>query len=133
MAQVLERGERFAGIGLAARDRIADVGKAFVQDGQTVLTHGRSRVVASLLLKAASEGRHFSVVVLEGRPDAAGAKAAKVYADAGIPTTVVLDSAVGYVMERADLVVVGDEGVAENGVIVDKMGTYGMGIAARDL
>ena len=73
------------------------------------------------------------MVVLEGRLDAPGSKTAKVYAGAGIPTTVVLDSAVGYAMERADLVVVGDEGVVENGVIVDKMGTYGMDIAARDL
>ena len=68
-----------------------------------------------------------------GQVDAPGSKAAKVYAGAGIPTTVVLDSAVGYAMERADLVVVGDEGLVENELIGDKMGTYGMGIAARDL
>ena len=132
IAQVLERGERFAGISLAARDRIAEVGQAFIQDGQTVLTHGWSRVVSNLLVKAA-EHRHFSIVVLEGRPDAAGAKAAKVYADAGIPTTVVLDSAMAYAMESVDLVIVGAEGVVENGGIVNKMGTYGMGIAAREL
>ena len=132
IAQVLERGERFAGISLAARDRIAEVGQAFIQDGQTVLTHGWSRVVSNLLVKAA-EHRHFSIVVLEGRPDAAGAKAAKVYADAGIPTTVVLDSAMAYAMESVDLVIVGAEGVVENGGIVNKMGTYGLGIAAREL
>ena len=132
IAQVLERGERFAGISLAARDRIAEVGHAFVQDGQTVLTHGWSRVVAELLIKAA-EHRHFSIVVLEGRPDAGGAKAAKVYANAGIPTTVVLDSAMAYAMERVDLVIVGAEGVVENGGIINKMGTYGLGVAAREL
>ena len=60
-----------------------------------VLTIVRSRVVASLLLKVASEGRHFSVVVLEGRTDTAGADVATVYADAGIPTTVVMDYVVG--------------------------------------
>ena len=78
-----------------------------------MLTISRIRLFASLLLKAASEGQKLSVVVLEERPDAAGAKAAKVCANAGILTTVVLDSAVGYVMERADLVVVGAEGVVE--------------------
>ena len=40
-----------------------------------------------------------------------GAKVAKVYANTGIPTTVVLDYAVGYVMEMADLVVVAAEGI----------------------
>ena len=66
-------------------------------------------------------------------PDAAGAKAAKFCANAGIPTTVVLESAVGYVMERSDLVVVGAEGMVENGGIVNKMGMYAMGIAVREL
>uniref|UniRef100_A0A7S2RC42 Translation initiation factor eIF2B subunit alpha n=1 Tax=Eucampia antarctica TaxID=49252 RepID=A0A7S2RC42_9STRA len=132
IAQVLERGERFAGISLAARDRIAQVGRSFIQDGQTVLTHGWSRVVASLLLKA-SKRKQFEIIVLEGRPDASGAKAAKIFADAGIPTTVVLDSAVGYVMERVDLVIVGAEGVVENGGIVNKIGTYATAIVAREL
>jgi translation initiation factor eIF-2B subunit alpha len=133
IAQVLERGERFAGISVAARDRIAEVGQSFIQDGQMVLTHGWSRVVASLLLKASKQGKHFEIMVLEGRPDASGAKAAKVFADAGIPTTVVLDSAVGYVMEKVDLVIVGAEGVVENGGIVNKIGTYATAIAAKEL
>ena len=115
------------------RDRIAEVGQSFIQDGQTVLTHGWSRVVASLLLKASNQGKHFEIMVLEGRPDASGAKAAKVFADAGIPTTVVLDSAVGYVMENVDLVIVGAEGVVENGGIVNKIGTYATAIAAKEL
>ena len=45
-----------------------------------MITIGQRRVVESLLIKAASKGRHFSVVVSEGRPDEVGAKAAKVYA-----------------------------------------------------
>jgi len=35
---------------------------------------------------------------------------------AGIPCTVVLDSAVAYIMDRVDLVVVGSEAVVESGV-----------------
>mmetsp|Transcript_19498 Transcript_19498/g.27041 ORF Transcript_19498/g.27041 Transcript_19498/m.27041 type:complete len:363 (-) Transcript_19498:64-1152(-) len=129
--QVLERGEHFAGISLAARDRIANVGHGFIRDGQTVLTHGWSRVVAALLLKAA-ETTHFDIVILEGRPDAAGAKAAALYAQEGIPTKVVLDSAMGYVMESVDLVLVGAEGVVENGGIVNKMGTFALAVNAQE-
>jgi translation initiation factor eIF-2B subunit alpha len=109
-AQVLERGERFASISLAARERIADLGQAFIQDGMVVLTHGSSRVVSTLLLKAARAGKHFEIIVLEGRPDAGGAKAAKQFVEKGIPTSVILDSAMGYVMERVDMVLVGAEG-----------------------
>ena len=35
---------------------------------------------------------------------------------AGIPCTVVLDSAIAYVMERVDMVIVGTEAVVESGV-----------------
>mmetsp|Transcript_3525 Transcript_3525/g.9881 ORF Transcript_3525/g.9881 Transcript_3525/m.9881 type:complete len:392 (-) Transcript_3525:325-1500(-) len=130
--QVLERGQRFAGISLAARDRIAHVAADFIQEGQTVLTHGWSRVVASILLKAA-ETKHFDIVILEGRPDAAGAKAARAYAthESQIPTTVVLDSAMGHVMESVDVVLVGAEAVVENGGVVNKMGTYALATCAK--
>jgi len=130
--QVLERGQRFAGISLAARDRIAHVAADFIQEGQTVLTHGWSRVVASILLKAA-ETKHFDIIVLEGRPDAAGAKAAGAYAshESKIPTTVVLDAAMGHVMETVDVVLVGAEAVVENGGFVNKMGTYALATCAK--
>ena len=130
--QVLERGQRFAGISLAARDQIARVAADFIQEGQTVLTHGWSRVVASILLKAA-ETKNFDIILLEGRPDAAGAKAARAYAshESKIPTTVVLDSAMGHVMESVDVVLVGAEAVVENGGFVNKMGTYALATCAK--
>ena len=129
-AAILERGQRFAGISMAARDRIAQVGHGFVGDGQVVLTHGWSRVVAALLLKAA-ETKHFSIYILEGRPDATGAKAAQFYAKAGIPTKLFIDAAMGYIMEKVDLVLVGAEGVVENGGVVNKIGTNALALCAR--
>jgi len=133
-SHVLERGERFAEFSTQARDRIASVGSPFVREGSVVLTHGRSKVVEALLLRAALvEKKRFRVMVLEGRPDAGGAKSAKTYANAGIPTTVVLDSAMGYIMERVDLVVVGAEGVVENGGTVNKVGTFALGVMAKEL
>lgn len=136
ISQVLERAETFANISLTARSKIANVGHSFIQDGATVLTHGYSRVVMDVLLKAALYwNKQFSLIILEGRPDAGGVKMAQqMYEKAGIPTTVVLDAAMGYVMERhVDLVIVGAEGVVENGGIVNKIGTYGLGICAKEL
>ncbi len=132
IAQIISRGQRFSDISIAARDRIASTGRAFIQPGSTVLTHGWSSVVSSLLIQAAKE-THFEIIILEGRPDASGARAAALYAKAGIPTTVVLDSAMAYVMERVDMVIVGAEGVVENGGIINKLGTYTMAIAAKEL
>lgn len=46
------------------------------------------------------QGKQFSVIVTEGRPDETGLTMARVLEEMRVPTTVVLDSAVGYVMER---------------------------------
>jgi translation initiation factor eIF-2B subunit alpha len=42
----------------------------------------------------------------------------------GIPCTLILDSAVGYIMEQVDFVMVGAEGVVESGGIVNKVITH---------
>ena len=41
----------------------------------------------------------------------------------GIPCTVILDAAVGYIMERVNAVMLGAEGVCENGGIINKVST----------
>jgi translation initiation factor eIF-2B subunit alpha len=128
--EVLERGQRFASLSLAARDRISTVGQDFIQEGSTVLVHGTSRVVASILQKA-SKTKHFDIIVLEGRPDCAGVETAKAYSEQGIPTTVILDSAMAYIMEQVDIVLVGAEAIVENGGCVNKMGTYAVALCAQ--
>lgn len=128
---ILERGERFQMISLAARDRIATAGAPFVPRNGTVLTHGWSRVVAGILLEA-SKTKHFDLIILEGRPDAVGAKAAQFYSkEAKIPVRLVLDAAIGWVMEQADIVLVGADAVVENGGIVNKIGTNTLACCAK--
>jgi len=74
--ELLLRGEKFAGMSLTSRSRIAEIGSAFVGDGCTVLVHGNSRVVHALILKAA-ETKQFNVLVTEGRPGNGGSVLAK--------------------------------------------------------
>jgi methylthioribose-1-phosphate isomerase len=86
-----------------------------------MLIHGYSRVVTTVLLHAAKEKKYFTVYVTEGRPDCAGYQAAEELIKAGIPVNLVLDSAVGYIMEKVDFVLMGAEGVVENGGIINKV------------
>ena len=127
---ILERGERFQLISLAARDRIAAQAKDFIPNNSTVLTHGWSRVVAGILLEA-SKTKNFDLIILEGRPDAAGAKAAQFYSQEGIPVRLVLDSAMGSVLESVDMILTGAEAVVENGGVVNKVGTYTLACCAQ--
>jgi translation initiation factor eIF-2B subunit alpha len=51
--------------------------------------------------------------------------------EAGIPCTVVLDSAVAYVMDQVDMVVVGSEAVVESGGLINAVGSNQMAIIAK--
>ena len=46
------------------------------------------------------QGLNFSVIITEGRPDATGLKMVRALDDMNVPSTLVLDSGVAYVMER---------------------------------
>lgn len=54
---------------LSARNHIAEVGHSFIQDGNTILIHGISRVAAAIILKAAEMNTYFNLIVTEGRPN----------------------------------------------------------------
>lgn len=47
---------------------------------------------------------------------------AKELQSVGISCTVILDAAVGFIMERVNAVMLGAEGVCENGGIINKVG-----------
>jgi len=132
-SRLIERGEWFAQMSLLSRIQISKLVNRFIRDGQVILIHGMSRVVMSVLLHSAQQGKHFSVLVTEGRGDCAGIEAAEELMRHGIPVTLILDSAVGYHMEFVDLVLVGSEGVVENGGIINKIGTYQIGMVASAL
>jgi len=96
------------------------------------LIHGNSRVTKALVLKAA-KSKQFNVIVTEGRPGSDGVEAARTFIKAGIPTRMILDSAVASVIDQVDLCLCGAEGVMENGGIVNKTGTYQVAIVAKAL
>lgn len=52
---------------------------------------------------------------------------------AGIDCTLILDAAIGYVMESVDFVMVGAEAVVESGGIINRIGTFTMGLCAREM
>ncbi|KAH8046214.1 hypothetical protein JL722_13819 [Aureococcus anophagefferens] len=82
-------------------------------------------------LAKAAETKHFSVFVTEGRPDGAGVDYASDLAALGVPTTMILDTAVAYYMENVDVVLVGAEGVMENGGVINKAHGRDLRQAAR--
>lgn len=130
--KLIERGEQYIKQATKSRDKIAQLADSFIRDGVTVLTYGFSRVIINVLLKAAAVGRRFSVLVCEARTDDIGYSTAKRLQEGGIPVTVIMDNAVAYFMETIDLVLIGAEGIVENGGIINKVGTYQISIIAHE-
>jgi len=69
--------------------------------------------------------------VTEARPRGLGVKTCEALTAAGIPCTIVLGSAVAYVMDKVDFVLVGSEAVVESGGLINAVGSNQMAIIAR--
>jgi len=49
----------------------------------------------------------------------------------GVPVATISEGAVGYAMGKVDMVIVGAEGVVENGGVISRLGTYQIGVLAK--
>ncbi|KAG8456027.1 hypothetical protein GDO86_002004 [Hymenochirus boettgeri] len=127
---MIERGELFLKRISLSRNKITKLCCPFIKDGAKILTHAYSRVVLKVLEEAAANNR-FSVYVTESQPDISGKTMAEALRKLNVPVTVILDAAVGYIMEKVDLVIVGAEGVVESGGIINKIGTNQMAVCAK--
>ncbi|CAB3235444.1 unnamed protein product [Arctia plantaginis] len=130
---MLQRGHIFLNELLEARGKVAKQAMAFIRDGCKILTHSLSRVVLQAMSEAAKTNKRFKVYVTMSCPDNSGELMHKQLVAAGIDATLILDSSVGYIMEQVDIVMVGAEGVTESGGIINKIGTYTIGMAALEL
>ncbi|NWW18143.1 EI2BA factor, partial [Falcunculus frontatus] len=129
---MIERGEIFLTKVSLSRNKIAKLCHPFIRDGARILTHAYSRVVLRVLEAAVESKKRFSVYVTESQPDQAGQVFINsVFILLNIPVTVILDAAVGYIMEKVDLVLVGAEGVVESGGIINKIGTNQIAVCAK--
>ncbi|KAI8811380.1 hypothetical protein BJ742DRAFT_140115 [Cladochytrium replicatum] len=128
---VISKGENLVHRSDEIRNQVAAVGLNFVKDNAIILIHSYSRVVMKLLKRAAQANKRFTVYVTESRPENGGKKAAQKLREEGIVAYEILDSAVGYFIENVDMVMVGAEGVVENGGIINQIGTYQIAVVAK--
>jgi len=115
-----------------SKEKIAAVGSKRISHHSRVLTHCHSSTVTNMLMKAKLEGKSFEVVCTESRPVFQGRITAKEMLDAGIKTTLIVDSAVRYFMNEVDLVVVGADAITSEGNVINKIGTSIVALAAKE-
>ncbi|KAJ3217576.1 Translation initiation factor [Dinochytrium kinnereticum] len=125
--KVVRFGENFIATSSGFRDRIAELGHHFIKEDMTLLVHSYSRVVMQLLKRAAAVTRRFTVLITESRPSLTKDELSAL----GVTAELIPDSAVGFYIERVDMVFVGAEAVAENGGLINQIGTYQIAIVAK--
>jgi methylthioribose-1-phosphate isomerase len=141
-AGALARAEQIAADDVACNRALGSHGAGLVPLDGTVLTHCNAGALACVgygtalgIVRAASEQRRRPrVLVDETRPLLQGARLTMWELDRlGIDATLSPDSAAPSLMARGevDVVIVGADRVAANGDVANKIGTYGVALAAR--
>ncbi|KAL5477859.1 hypothetical protein EMCRGX_G024709 [Ephydatia muelleri] len=131
--RLIERGNLYLKQVEMSRGKIAAAGSQFIRDETTILIHSRSRVVLCLLREAASRGKRLKVFITASAIDGSGMDMQKMLDQDHVHSKVILDSAVGFIMEKVDVVIVGADGVSESGGIINKIGTYQIAVMAKAL
>jgi len=109
--------------------RLAAIAAAKVPAGAKVLTHCNSSAAVAAIIQAHKNGG-VEAFCTETRPWRQGRITARELADAGVPATLIVDSAVGLLMPDINVVLVGADTVEWDGSLLNKIGTSQLACAA---
>lgn len=136
-----DAAQRLADAEVAACRQLGRHGAALVADGAGILTHCNAGALATggygsalgIVRAAVEDGKTVHVWVDETRPVLQGARlTAWELTRAGIPNTLIVDGAAAWCMRngKVDVAIVGADRIARNGDVANKIGTYGVALAA---
>lgn len=138
---VLRLAQEMAEEDVATNRRMAELGAALIESGDTLLHHCNTGALAAVdwgtalgaIRMAHEQGKRIHVLVDETRPRLQGARlTAWELEQYGIPYEVICDAAAGFFLQRGLVhkVLFGADRVAANGDVVNKVGTYMLTLAA---
>ncbi|WP_096394734.1 ribose 1,5-bisphosphate isomerase [Halorubrum trapanicum] len=129
---VVDASEAFVDQLDRAQEDLGQVGANRLADGDTVMTHCHSTDALACIEAAVEQGKSISAVVKETRPRQQGHITAEQLRDAGVPVTLIVDSAARRYLDEVDHVVVGADSIAADGGVINKIGTSGLAVNARE-
>ncbi|MFC5277680.1 ribose 1,5-bisphosphate isomerase [Halorubrum rubrum] len=115
-----------------AQEDLGQVGANRLADGDTVMTHCHSTDALACIEAAVDQGKEIEAIVKETRPRNQGHITAEQLREAGVPVTLVVDSAARRYLNEADHVLVGADSIAADGGVINKIGTSGLAVNARE-
>ena len=130
--RVVERARTFRGDLEHAREELGRIGAGRLRDGDVVMTHCHSTDALAVVEAAVEQGTDLEAIVKETRPRNQGHLTARQLSELGVPVTLVVDNAAHQFLNDADHVLVGADSIAADGSVVNKIGTSGLAVSARD-
>lgn len=131
-ANVLDAAAEFDDRLEAAQDDLGQIGANRLQDGDTIMTHCHSTDALSCVEAALDQGKEVSAIVKETRPRNQGHITAEALREMGVPVTLIVDSAARRYLDEVDHVLVGADSIAADGSVINKIGTSGLAVNARE-
>lgn len=118
-----------------AKQKAIGYGSERILDGSVIMTHCHSSLSTGVVLEAHRQGKDIEVFCTETRPLYQGHITAKKLIEAGIPTTMVVDSAMRWIMnkEKINIVIVGCDAITSQGTAINKIGTRLLALAAKEM
>jgi methylthioribose-1-phosphate isomerase len=140
---ILANAQALADEDVEINKRIAAYGAALLRDGDSILHHCNTGALATVdygtalgvIRMAHEQGKKIHVFVDETRPRLQGARlTAWELQQLGIDFTLIADNAAGHYMRtgQVDICLVGSDRTAANGDVANKIGTYKLGVVARE-
>jgi ribose 1,5-bisphosphate isomerase len=115
-----------------ALTQIGGHGAPLVKEGATVMTICNSQGALMPLFEARQLGRRFKVIALETRPWRQGLLTVAQLAKGDIETALAVDSAAWSLLPECSLVLTGADSIAQNGDVLNKVGTGGLAVLAKE-
>ena len=121
-----------------AEDVAIAKGTKLIKKGSNVFTHCHSSLVEKIL-ENAWQDKQFNVFNTETRPRYQGRITAKNLLKAGLPVTMVADSASDFLISKhsgrelmMDIIIIGADSISHKGDVYNKIGSYGIALAAYE-
>lgn len=132
IAELIERrGRIFKDRMTQAQQEVGKVGANLIRDGSVVLVMSYSGTLIEILSKAWDDGKRFSIIGTESRPNCEGRVMAETLVEQGIPYTLITDPAQPYFVPRGTIAMVGVDTLVATGAVVNKVGTMNLALACR--
>ncbi|MFB6244447.1 MAG: ribose 1,5-bisphosphate isomerase [Halobaculum sp.] len=115
-----------------AQTDLGEIGANRLRDGDRIMTHCHSTDALSCVEAAVEQGKELTAVVKETRPRNQGHITAEQLRELGVPVTLIVDSAARRYLDEVDHVLVGADSIAADGSVINKIGTSGLAVNARE-